>query len=72
MGPISKKIRGLDGFYDSFHGLLQEELGPIRDTVPIRPLSWTHRSLTDEPYGNIRICVPEIKASKFPSRLRLF
>ncbi|POS84300.1 hypothetical protein EPUL_005308 [Erysiphe pulchra] len=72
VGLIPKKIRGLDGFYDSFDGLLQEELAPIRDAVPIRHVSWTRRSLNDEPYGKIRICVPEIQASRFPSRLRLF
>lgn len=72
VGPIPKKIRGLDGFYDPFDGLLQEELAPIRDAVPIRHVSWTRRSLNDEPFGYIRICVPETKASMFPSRLRLF
>lgn len=72
VGPIPKKLRGLDGLYDPFDGLLQDELAPIRDIVPIRHVTWTRRSLNDEPFGNIRICVPEIKASKFPSRLRLF
>ncbi|KHJ31266.1 hypothetical protein EV44_g4120 [Erysiphe necator] len=72
VGPIPKKLRGIDGFHDPFDGLLQEELSPIRDLVPIRHVGWTRRSLNDEPFGNIRICVPEIKASKFPSRMRLF
>ncbi|POS87839.1 hypothetical protein EPUL_000748 [Erysiphe pulchra] len=36
LGPNPKKIRGLDGFYDPFDGLLQEELAPIRGAVPIR------------------------------------
>ncbi|KHJ35584.1 hypothetical protein EV44_g4126 [Erysiphe necator] len=71
VGPIPKKIRSLDGVHDPLDGLLHEELASIRDVVPIRHVSWTRRSLNDEPLGNIRICVPEINANKFPSRLRL-
>ncbi|POS88308.1 hypothetical protein EPUL_000363 [Erysiphe pulchra] len=50
-----------------------EGLALIRDADLIRHVRWTCRSLNDESYGKIRICDPEIKASKFPSRrLRLF
>ncbi|KHJ35962.1 putative effector protein [Erysiphe necator] len=72
IGPINKRIRCLDGTQDPMDGLLQEELAHIRDTVPIRDMGWTRRSQNEEPYGYIRICVPESKAGKFPSRLRIF
>ncbi|POS81979.1 hypothetical protein EPUL_005941, partial [Erysiphe pulchra] len=35
IGPISKKVRGLDGSIDPMNGSLLEELGSIRDHVPI-------------------------------------
>ncbi|POS83874.1 hypothetical protein EPUL_004565 [Erysiphe pulchra] len=72
MGPIPKKLRSLDGIQDPFDGFQHEELASIHDVVPIRHVSWTRRSLNDESVGNTRLCVPEIKASKFSSRLRLF
>lgn len=72
IGPIPKKIRGLDGMYNTMDGLLEEELAPIKENVPIRHIGWTHRSENEEPYGQVRICVPENKADKFPSRLRVF
>ncbi|POS85682.1 hypothetical protein EPUL_004131 [Erysiphe pulchra] len=53
-------------------GSLLEELGSIRDHVPIQHIGWTHRSLDDEVNGFVRICAPENRASKFPSRLRVF
>ncbi|KHJ34729.1 hypothetical protein EV44_g3750 [Erysiphe necator] len=72
IGPIKKKIKCIEGLRDPMDGLLQQELAHIRDTVLIREMSWTRRSLNNEPHGYIRICVPEPKAGKFPSRLRIF
>ncbi|POS84601.1 hypothetical protein EPUL_003455 [Erysiphe pulchra] len=66
------KVRCLDGTQDPMEGLLQEELATVRDYLPIRYMNWTRKSQNDEPYGNIRICVPKAKANKFPSRLRIF
>lgn len=72
IGPIQKKVRCLDGLRDPMDGLLLEELASVREAVPIRYMNWTKRSQNDEPYGYIRICVPELKAARFPSRLRVF
>ena len=72
IGPTNKRVKCLDGTQDPMDGLLQEELAYIRDPIPIRDMGWTRRSQNDEPYGYIRICVPESKAGKFPSRLRIF
>ncbi|POS82987.1 hypothetical protein EPUL_006029 [Erysiphe pulchra] len=72
IGSINKKIRCLDGMYDQMDGLLQKELAHFRDTVPIRVTGWTRRSQNDEPYGYFRICVPDLKAGKFPLRLHIF
>ena len=72
IGPIPKTIRGLDGVHSTMEGPLQEELAFVRDIVPIRYMGWTRRSQNEEPYGYIRICVPESRADKFPSRLRIF
>ncbi|KHJ31716.1 putative effector protein [Erysiphe necator] len=72
IGPIPKTIRGLDGVHNTMEGPLQEELAFVRDIVPIRYMGWTRRSQNEEPYGYIRICVPESRADKFPSRLRIF
>ncbi|POS84820.1 hypothetical protein EPUL_004464, partial [Erysiphe pulchra] len=71
IGPIQKRVM-LDGMQDPMEGLLQEELATVRDFLPIRYMNWTRKSQNDEPYGNIRICLPEAKANKFPSRLRIF
>ncbi|KHJ30250.1 hypothetical protein EV44_g3954 [Erysiphe necator] len=60
IGPIKKKIRCIEGLRDPMDGLLQQELAHIRDTVPIREMSWTRRSLNDEPHGYIRICAAYI------------
>ncbi|POS82874.1 hypothetical protein EPUL_005699, partial [Erysiphe pulchra] len=54
------------------NGSFLEELGSIRDHVPIRHVGWTRRSLDDQVNGFVRICVPENRASKFPSRLGVF
>ncbi|KAI0993427.1 hypothetical protein K3495_g14757 [Podosphaera aphanis] len=72
IGPIQKKFRCLDDLRDPMDGLLLEELASVREAVPIRYINWTKRSQNDEPYGYIRICVPELKAARFPSRLRVF
>ncbi|POS82851.1 hypothetical protein EPUL_004811, partial [Erysiphe pulchra] len=55
-------------------------IGPIPKTI--RDLDGIHNTMegplqeelafNEEPYGYIRICVPEIRADKFPSRLRIF
>ncbi|KHJ32858.1 hypothetical protein EV44_g4159 [Erysiphe necator] len=39
--PIPKKIRGLEGLLDPMNGTLLEELGHIRDIMPIRYIGWT-------------------------------
>lgn len=72
IGPIQKQIRCLDGFRDPMDGLLQEELAFVQESVPIRYMNWTRRSQNDEPTGFIRLCVPESKANRFPTRLRVF
>ncbi|POS83031.1 hypothetical protein EPUL_006341, partial [Erysiphe pulchra] len=48
IGPIPKKAGGLDGFIDPMNGSLLEELGSIRDHVPIRHIGRTRRSLDYE------------------------
>lgn len=53
-------------------GLLQEELASVREVVPIKYMNWTKRLNDDEPQDYIRICVPEAKSEKFPTRLRVF
>lgn len=73
VGPIPKRVRCLDGIRDPMDGLLLEELASVRDAIPIRFMNWTRKSESDdEPFGRIRICVPETRADKFPSRLRIF
>lgn len=51
-------------------GSFLDELASIKDNVTICHISWTRRSL-DELNRFGHICVPENKACKFPSRLRL-
>ncbi|KAI1005821.1 hypothetical protein K3495_g2394 [Podosphaera aphanis] len=54
-------------------GLLQAELAPVREVIPILSMNWMRRSVeSDELFGYVRICVPESKASRFPSRLRIY
>ncbi|POS82654.1 hypothetical protein EPUL_006041, partial [Erysiphe pulchra] len=72
IGPIPKKVRCLEGFRDPMDGLLSEELAALKEIVPIRYMNWTRRSQDDQPFGHIRISVPEAKSNKFPPRLRLF
>ncbi|KAI0999196.1 hypothetical protein K3495_g8998 [Podosphaera aphanis] len=72
VGPVQKKVRCLDGLRDPMDGLLLEELASVREAVPIRYMNWTKRSQNDELYGHFRIYVPELKAARFPSRLRVF
>ncbi|POS84518.1 hypothetical protein EPUL_002104 [Erysiphe pulchra] len=72
IGPSLQIIRGLDGSYETIEGPLYEELATVRDVVPIRFMGWTHRSQNKETYGHGRICVPESRADKFPSSLRVF
>ncbi|POS87820.1 hypothetical protein EPUL_000750, partial [Erysiphe pulchra] len=55
-------------------------IGPIPKRVrcldgmqdPIEGLLQEELATNDKPHGNILICVPEAKANKFPSRLRIF
>ncbi|POS86679.1 hypothetical protein EPUL_002196 [Erysiphe pulchra] len=72
IGPVQKRMQCVDGFRDPMDGLLHEEFAAVRETVPFKYMNWTRRSNNDEPCGHIRICIPESKAGKFPSRLRLF
>ncbi|KHJ35140.1 hypothetical protein EV44_g3862 [Erysiphe necator] len=44
IGPIHKRIKGLDILCDPMDGLLQEELAHINDVVPMREMGWTRRS----------------------------
>ncbi|POS88416.1 hypothetical protein EPUL_000163 [Erysiphe pulchra] len=52
-----KRIRGLDGLYETMEGPLYEELATVRDVVPIWYMGWTRRSQNEELYGHLRICV---------------
>ncbi|KAI1004367.1 hypothetical protein K3495_g3845 [Podosphaera aphanis] len=72
IGQIRIKVRYLDGLRDPMDGLLQEQLAFVRDVVPIRYMNWTRRSQNDEPYGYIRICVPDSQVGRSPSRLHVF
>lgn len=48
---------------DPLDGSFLEELGNIRDNMPIRYIGWTRRSLQDDSNSFARICVPGNKAS---------
>ncbi|POS84923.1 hypothetical protein EPUL_003510 [Erysiphe pulchra] len=57
---IQKQIRCLD------------ELAFVPEFVPIRYMNWIRGSQNDEPTGFIRLYVPELKANRFPTRLRVY